>query len=67
MFDTHTDGHTDRHTHRHFPEIVKSYSGHPKTSKSIKNQKSKILTKPILSSIDIGKSKKVRPEIRKEI
>ena len=34
-----------------FPEIVKSCSGYPKACKSIKNQKSKIFTKPILSSI----------------
>ena len=37
-------------TDRHFPEIVRSSSGHPKTCKSIKNRKSKICTKPILSS-----------------
>ena len=37
-------------TDRHFPEIVKSCSGHPKTYKSIKNRKSKICTKPVLSS-----------------
>ena len=36
-----------RHTQivRHFLEIVKSCPGHPKTSKSIKNWKSKICTK----------------------
>ena len=36
------------HTDRHFPEIVKSCSGHPEACKSIKNQKSKVCTKPIL-------------------
>ena len=46
------------HTHRHFPEIVKSYSGHPKTCKSIKNRKSKNCTQTILSSTYIEESKK---------
>ena len=32
-------------TDRHFPEIVKSKSGHPKTCKYTKNQKSKIFDK----------------------
>ena len=45
-----------RQTDRHFPEIVKSCSGHPKTRKSIKNRKSKIWTKPILSSTYIEES-----------
>ena len=40
--------HTDTQTDRHFPEILKSYSGHPKACKSMKNRKSKICTKPIL-------------------
>ena len=40
---------TDRHTDTHFPEIVKSCLGHPKTCKTIKNRKSKICKKPILS------------------
>ena len=44
---------TDTNTDRHFPEVVKSCSGHPKTCKSIKNRKSKIFPKPILSSIQI--------------
>ena len=44
----------DTQTDRHFPEIIKLYSGHPKTSESIKNLKSKILTKPIISSIVIN-------------
>ena len=47
-------------THRHFPERVKSCSGHPKMCKFIKNRKSKIFTKPILSSIYIEDSKKKR-------
>ena len=46
------------HTDRHFPEVVKSCSGHPKTCKFMKNRKSKICTKPILSSIYIEESKK---------
>ena len=49
---------THRHTDRHFPKIVKSCSGHPKTCKSIKNRKSKVCTKPILSSTYIEESKK---------
>ena len=40
-------------TDRQFPEIVKSCSGLPKLCKSIQNWKSKICTKPILSSIYI--------------
>ena len=56
---THTDRHTDRQTDRHFPEIVKSCSGHPKTCKSIKNRKSKIFTKHILSSSYTDESKKL--------
>ena len=48
---------TDLQTHRqHFPEIVKSCSGHFKTRKSIKNQKSKICTKAIFSSTYIEES-----------
>ena len=47
---THTDTQTDRQTNRHFPEIVKSCSGHPKTCKFVENRKSKICTKPMLSS-----------------
>ena len=46
-------------TDTHFPEIVKSCSGHPKTFKSIKNRKSKIFTKPMLSSIYVEESKKL--------
>ena len=49
MFDTQTD--------RHFPERVNSCSGHPKACKSIKYWKSKIVTKPILSSIFTEESK----------
>ena len=56
----HADLHTDRHIDRHFPELVKSCSGHPKTGKSIKNQKSEICTKPILSSIYIEESKNMK-------
>ena len=41
---------------RHFLEIDKSCSGHPKTCKFIKNRKSKILTKSILSSLYIEES-----------
>ena len=44
---------------RHFPEIIKSCSKYPKTCKSIKNRKSKIFTKRILSSIYIEESKNV--------
>ena len=58
-FLSHTHRHTDRQIDRHFPEIVKSCSGHPKTCKSVKNRKSKICTKPILSSSYIEESKKV--------
>ena len=54
------------HTDRHFPKIVKSCSGHPKTCKSIENRKSKICTKPILSSICIEESKKRRRRRKKE-
>ena len=50
----------DTQTDRHFPEIVKSCSGHPKTCKSNKNQKSKICTKPILSSAYIEESNNER-------
>ena len=50
--------HTDTQTGRHFSEIVKSCSEHPKTCKSIENWKSKICTKPILSSTYIEESKK---------
>ena len=46
------------HTYRHFPEIAKRCSEHPKTCKSIKNRKSKIFTKPIVSCIYIEESKK---------
>ena len=53
----HTDRQTDGQTNRHFPEIVKSSSGYPKTYKSIKNRKSKILTNQILSSIYVEESK----------
>ena len=53
----HTDTETDRQTDRHFPEIVKSCSGHPKSCKSIKNRKSKICTKPVLSSSYIEENK----------
>ena len=56
-FLSHTHGHTSRQTDRHFPEVVKSWSGHPKTCKSIKNWMSKIWTKPIFSSIFIEESK----------
>ena len=56
--DTQTNRHTDTQTDRHFPEIVKSCSGHPKTRQSIENRKSKICTKPILSSTYIEESKK---------
>ena len=50
--------HIDTQTDRHFLKIVKSCSGYPKTSKSIKNRKSKIFTKPILSSIYVEENKK---------
>ena len=45
--------HTDRHTDRQTSSTVKSCSDHPKMCKSIKNRKSKIFTKPTLSSIYI--------------
>ena len=45
------------HTDRHFPETVKMCSGHPKTFKFIKHQKSKICTKQIHTSIYVEKSK----------
>ena len=44
---------------RHFPEIVKSYSGHPKTCKSIKNRKSKTFMETIFSPIYIEESKNI--------
>ena len=47
---TQTDIQADIPTDRHFIKIVKSYSEHPKTCKSVKNQKSKIFTIQILSS-----------------
>ena len=47
-----------RHTDRHFSKIVKSYSGQPKTCKSIKNRKFNICTKPIFSSTYVEESKK---------
>ena len=56
----HTDTHTHRQTDRHFPKIVKSCLGHPKTCKSIENRKSKISTKPILSSTYTEESKKMK-------
>ena len=46
----HTDTHPHRQTDRHFPKIVKS-------CKSIKNRKSKICTKPVLSSSYIEENK----------
>ena len=55
---THADTQTHRQTDRHFPEIVKSCLGHSKPCKSIKNRKSKIHTKPILSSVYIEESNK---------
>ena len=61
FYQTHRQIH--RHTDRHFPEIVKLLSGHPKTCKSIKNQKSEIFTKPILSFIYIEKRKNCKVQI----
>ena len=46
-------------TDRHFPEIVKSCSEHCKTCRFIKNQKSKICTKPIFSFTYIEESKNI--------
>ena len=48
--------------HAHFVKIVKSCTEHPKTSKSVKNWKSKIFTIPIISSdIEcIEESKKIK-------
>ena len=57
-FLSNTHRHTDIQTDRHFPQIVKSCSGHLKTCKYIKNRKSKMCTKPILSSIYIEESNK---------
>ena len=48
--------HRDKQTGRHIPEIVKSCSGHSKTSKSAKNRKSNIFTQPIFSSVYIKES-----------
>ena len=47
------------YTDRHYPEIGESCSGHPKTYKSIKNRKSKILTKAIFSCIYMEETKKI--------
>ena len=47
----------NRQADRLFAKIIKSRSGYLKTYKSIKNQKSKILTKPILCSIYKEESK----------
>ena len=58
---TQTDTWTHNPTDRYFPEIVKSCSEHLKTFKSIKNQKSKICTKPILCSTYIEESIKQQP------
>ena len=55
-----------RHIDIHLPEIVKSFSGHSKTFKSIKNWKSKIFTKLILSSIYIEESKMFVKIIKKK-
>ena len=49
--------HTAIQTVRHFPEIVKSYSEQPKLCKFIKNQKSKIFMKLLLSFICVQESK----------
>ena len=49
--------HTDAQTDKHFPEILKSCPGHLKTCKSIKILQSKMLTKPILTSIYAEESK----------
>ena len=51
--------HTERHTNgQTYPEIVKSFSEHPKTYKYVKNQESKIFMKLILSSIYAEENKK---------
>ena len=42
--------HSDLQTERYFLKTVKSCSGHLKTSKSVKNRKSKNFTIPIFSS-----------------
>ena len=55
--DTQTHRQIHRQTDRHFPNIVKSCSWHPETCNSIENWKSKICTKPILSSTYIEESK----------
>ena len=52
FYNTHTEA------HRHFPKIIKSCPGHFKMCKFIKNLKSKIFTKWILSSIYIEESKR---------
>ena len=49
---------TNTQTGSLFSKIVKSCTGRPKTCKPIKNRKSKICTKPILSSTYIEESKK---------
>ena len=50
------------HADKYFPEIVKSYSVHSEICKSIKNRKSKIFKKPILSSIYVEESKNIERE-----
>ena len=51
--------HRDTKTDRHFPEKIKSYLGHPKSCKSIKNRKLKIFAKPILFSIYAEESENI--------
>ena len=43
--------HTHTYIQSFFSKIVKLYAGHPKTCNSIKNQQSKIFTRPVHSSI----------------
>ena len=50
--------HLHTQTDRHIPEIVKPCLDHLKTCKSIKNRKSKIFTKPILSSVYLEENNK---------
>ena len=58
-FDAKYLSHTHTHPDRHFAETVRSWSGHPKMYKYIKNWKSKIFMKPILSSIYTEESKTI--------
>ena len=59
--------HRDSQTDKRFLEIIKSCSGHPKTRKSIKNQKLKNFMKLMLSSTYKEESKKRKEGEKKNI